>query len=161
MRLAKKLAEFLKGSKVALVIGVGNEMRGDDGAGIALARMLKKTGKMKVMEGGTAPENLTSRIKRLKPSHMIFVDAADFGGRPGEVTLADPSAVAGRSVSTHTLPLSLMAKYLESEIGAKVLIVGIQPEHAIFGGEMSPAVKRSVERLARELEKAFERKGKS
>jgi hydrogenase 3 maturation protease len=154
-KVVARLEEFLKGAKRVVVVGVGNEMRGDDGAGVALARKLKKIKKLTAIEGGVAPENITIKIKRLKPSHLIFVDAADFGGKPGEVIVADPSAIIGKTVSTHTLPLSLMAEYLKHETGARILVLGIQPEHAIFGCEMSQPVKKAVEKLAAEIAKAL------
>ena len=65
----KNLKPELKGASKIVVLGVGSELRGDDIAGILAAENLKgKTSdKLQVLIGGTAPENLTGEIKKLKP----------------------------------------------------------------------------------------------
>jgi hydrogenase 3 maturation protease len=130
-----------------VVVGVGSEMRGDDAAGIEVIKRLRKASKSKnvlLIEGGVVPENLTSKIRRFGPSHVIFIDAADFGARPGEVIIAEPEAITGQSISTHTMPLSILASYLRKRTGAKIALLGIQPENAIVGERMSKSVRVSV-----------------
>ncbi|MDI6643237.1 MAG: hydrogenase maturation peptidase HycI [Candidatus Hodarchaeaceae archaeon] len=152
------LFSFLKGATRVAVVGVGSEMRGDDAAGIEAVRGLReglKSPNVLLIEGGVAPENFTSQIRRFKPSHVIFIDAADFGAEPGQVVLAEPEAITGQSISTHTMPLSILAGYLREQTGAKVALLGIQPARAQLGAEMSEAVRDSIKRtekiLLREL----------
>jgi len=137
-----------------VVVGIGSEMRGDDAVGMEVVRRLRgvlKSPNVFLVEGGVAPENFTSQIRRFKPSHVIFIDATDFGAEPGEVVMAEPEAITGEFVSTHTMPLSILAKYLREQTGAKIALLGIQPARAQMGSEMSEAVKGSVERVKKIL----------
>jgi hydrogenase maturation protease HycI len=141
-----------------VVVGVGSEMRGDDAAGVEVVRRLRKVLKSPnvfLIEGGVAPENFTSKIRRFQPSHVIFIDATDFGAEPGEVVLAEPEAITGESISTHTMSLSILAKYLREQTGAKIALLGIQPARARMGSEMSGAVKDSVKRVEEILLREF------
>lgn len=145
-----ELSSFLKGADRVAIVGVGSEIRGDDAAGIEVVRGLKhklKSSKILLVEGGVVPENFTSHIRRFKPSHVIFIDATDFGARPGEVILAEPEAITGQSISTHTLPLSMLAGYLREQTGAKIMLLGIQPAQARIGAEMSELIKEAVEKV--------------
>jgi hydrogenase 3 maturation protease len=148
------LSSFLKGSTRVVVVGVGSEMRGDDAAGMEVVRRLQRVLKSPhvfLIEGGVAPENFTSQIRRFKPSRVIFIDATDFGAEPGGVVLAEPGAITGQSVSTHTMPLSILAKYLQEQTGAKIALLGIQPARAQMGAEMSGAVKESIKQVEKIL----------
>ena len=145
-----ELSSFLKGADRVAIVGVGSGMRGDDAAGIEVVRGLRyklKSSKVLLIEGGVAPENFTSHIRRFKPSHVIFIDATDFGAEPGEVILAEPEAITGQSISTHTLPLSILADYLREQTRAKIMLLGIQPARAQMGAEMSEPIKDTVEKV--------------
>jgi hydrogenase 3 maturation protease len=128
------------------IVGVGNESKGDDAAGVLAIRKLSDLQGVLVLEGGTSPENVTPPLRRFSPSWVIFVDSVDFGGRPGEFRVFDPLKTSGSHISTHTLPLSLLSKYLEVELGARVLLVGIQPKS--LEGPVSAEVGLGVERVA-------------
>lgn len=130
-----------------VVVGVGSEMRGDDAAGIEVLRGLRrglKSSNILLLEGGVAPENFTSQIRRFGPSHIIFVDATDFSAKPGEIVIAEPEAIIGHSISTHMMPLSILANYLREQTGAKIALLGIQPRQASVGAKMSDPVRDSV-----------------
>ncbi|MBA7594136.1 MAG: hydrogenase maturation peptidase HycI [Hadesarchaea archaeon] len=145
-----ELSSFLKGADRVAIVGVGSEMRGDDAAGIEVVRGLRhklKSSRVLLVEGGVAPESFTSTIRRFKPSHVIFIDATDFGAEPGEVILAEPEAITGQSISTHTLPLSILAGYLREQTGAKIILLGIQPARAQMGAEMGEPIKDAVEKV--------------
>lgn len=149
-----ELSSFLKGAGRVAIIGVGSELRGDDVAGLEVVRRLRrklKSPKVLLVEGGVAPENFTAEIRRFKPSHVFIVDATDFGAEPGEVILAEPEAVVGQSISTHTMPLSILASYLREQTGAKVLLMGVQPASAMMGATMSEQVMRAIDELTATL----------
>jgi hydrogenase maturation protease HycI len=148
--LPLELSFFLKGANRVAIVGIGSEMRGDDAAGIEIVRGLGqklKSSKVLLVEGGVAPENFTSHIRRFKPSHVIFIDATDFKAEPGEVILAESDAITGQSISTHTLPLSMLASYLREQTGAKIVLLGIQPARAQMGAQMSEQIKNTVEKV--------------
>jgi len=142
-------------SKV-VVVGIGSELRGDDAAGVLVARNLKKRVKspnVLIIDAGVAPESFTSRIKEFKPSHVILIDAADFGADPGAVIFTDSTAAVGQSISTHRLPLSVLSDYLRNQASAKVFIVGIQPSKADIGSKMSKKVMGAVGEVTEALAK--------
>jgi len=130
-----------------VLLGVGSELRSDDAAGVLVAQRVGALGWPDVWTflAGTAPENLTGDIKRLSPSHVIIVDAADMHCPPGTVSLLGPEETRGVSFSTHTLPLSVLAGYLETETGCVVIILGIQPLSLEFADAVSAEVLQAVE----------------
>ncbi|MEM4723592.1 MAG: hydrogenase maturation peptidase HycI [Candidatus Hadarchaeum sp.] len=141
------LSSFLNQATRIAIVGVGSDLRGDDAVGVEIVRKLRnriKSPKVLLLEGGVAPENYTSQIRRFRPSHIILIDAADFGARAGDVIVADPGAIAGRPVSTHTIPLSVLTGYLKEQTGAEVVLLGIQPGQVDLGSKMCEAVKNSM-----------------
>ncbi len=142
------LAGLLRGNVV--FVGVGNTLKGDDGAG---PRIAKKTGGI---DAGTAPENFISKITRSKPETVVIFDALDFGGKPGEATVVDAMKTDGILLSTHAIPLSKFACMLKP---AKVWLVGIQPKSIGFGEDMSKEVLKSAGRIADEIAEWKEKTG--
>jgi hydrogenase maturation protease HycI len=134
-------------ARVALV-GIGQELRGDDVAGLlvvrAAGRSLPARDDLLIIEAASAPESFTGPLRRFAPDVVLLIDAADLGGPPGTVTWIDPGAVGGIGASTHTLPLHVFASYLETTIGCAVGIIGIQPASLAFDVPVSTAVHAAV-----------------
>ncbi|MEM2878572.1 MAG: hydrogenase 3 maturation endopeptidase HyCI [Candidatus Hadarchaeales archaeon] len=147
----RDLAEFVRGASRLAIVGVGSDIRGDDGAGVAVLRELRKklgSGRALLVEGGVSPESVTGKLRKFSPSHVVLIDAADFGGVAGEIRVIEPDAISGVSVSTHAMSLSILSEYIVRELGSKVILIGIQPSHAGFKRRMSAEVSRSVSELA-------------
>jgi len=134
-----ELKKLLKGNVV--ILGVGNELRGDDGVGVHIASRVKRRN---FINAGVAPENFVGKIKRMKPERIVIFDALDFGGKPGEVKIVDARKTEGLKISTHSLPLSFFCKLFE-DIG--IYLVGIQPKNNEFGKGMSNEVVERAEKL--------------
>ena len=150
----------LRGARRIVVLGVGNPARGDDGAGLACIRDLRRTRPrlpsfVRLVEAGSVPENFTGRVRVFGPSHVIVVDAARAGRRPGAIFVVQPSRIAHEDVSSHRVPLSWLARYLAETIGCRVLIIGIQPGRTEPGRPLSVAVGKSVERVTAGLARIF------
>ena len=132
------------------MLGVGSELRGDDFAGVRVAQRLTawckraRVDHLAAFEGCAAPENLTGEIARLRPSHVLLVDAAHLGIDAGEVRMIPPDKVAGVSFSTHMLPAPIVLDYLTRACGCKTLVVGIQPAQTDVCGPISPAVAKGI-----------------
>lgn len=157
-------------TRKVVVLGVGNILRGDDGVGPMVVEKLRDWGakgerrpsasgpwSLVAVNAGEAPEAHLGEIREAKPDIVVIVDAVDFGGRPGEVALlrldgegSSNLGVAG--LSTHRIPLPLLARYIKEETGAEVVLVGIQPKRIGFGEGMSEEVERAAEAVARMLE---------
>jgi hydrogenase 3 maturation protease len=134
------------------ILGVGNELNGDDGAGVRvvkeLSARLPATPGVLLINGGTAPENYTGPLRRFRPDLVLEVDAAALGEVPGTARWVDWQEADGLSASTHTLPPSVLAKYLIAELGCQVALIGIQPSSLEMGQPLSPGVERATTELA-------------
>ena len=157
LELMAELTERLKNAASVVVLGIGSELKGDDAAGLLVVEKLSKFQhpKLKVLSGGSAPENLTGEIKKLKPSHLIMADAASIGRPPGEIQLLTPAQIGGISFSTHALPLKVMIGFILEDHPCEVLIIAIQPKHLSFGAEVSPEVKEAAKITAEAIYSAL------
>jgi hydrogenase 3 maturation protease len=130
------------------IMGVGNELNGDDAAGVAVVRALNEAlagqPRLLLIEAGLAPENFTGPLRRFAPNLVLIVDAANMGDEPGSVRWVDWQDTDGLSASTHSLPPSVLATYLIHELGCQVALLGIQAQQVEFGEPVSTPVQRAV-----------------
>ncbi|MBM4042104.1 MAG: hydrogenase 3 maturation endopeptidase HyCI [Planctomycetes bacterium] len=133
------------------VVGIGNPMRGDDGAGPAIVAALPDAPDLARFDAGMAPENWLGPIARAQPRTVLVVDAVDTGDPPGTLQLLRPDAVAGGGVSTHALPLDLFLRTVEERCGAPCLLLAIQPQTVEMRESLSAPVQRAVRRAARAI----------
>jgi hydrogenase 3 maturation protease len=160
--LAKAAARPTK-PKIA-ILGIGNELNGDDGAGVLVVRSLKErfadgsaptdSERFLLIEAGLAPESFTGPIRRFGPEIVLMVDAASMGEAPGEIGVLDWRDSTGFGPSTHLQPPSTLAEYLMHELDCRVILVGIQPAVLDFDAPVSGPVGRAVEDLAEFLLKS-------
>jgi hydrogenase 3 maturation protease len=139
------------------ILGVGNELNGDDGAGLLAVRVIKRTGlpsdRFLLLETGPAPENFTGPVTRFAPDWVLAIDAARMEAPAGHIEPIELDEIAGASAATHGLPLSIVGRYLGAQTGCKVSILGIQVEQTEFGQPLSPAVRRAALQLGKFLAK--------
>ncbi|WP_010479808.1 hydrogenase 3 maturation endopeptidase HyCI [Thermococcus zilligii] len=150
----KALEEIFEGKKRIVICGIGNEVRGDDAFGVLVAEKLKellKGLKVLVLNCGEVPESYMGKIISFKPDLVVFVDAVDFGGEHGELIIADPEGTVGEAVSTHSLPLRLLVKYLKAQTKADFVLIGCQPASTGLFEEPSELIKERAEEVAEEL----------
>lgn len=154
-----ELEEFFKDAKKVLICGIGNDTRGDDAFGVYVVEKLKEmisNQKVVFLNCGEMPESYTGKIIRENPSHVVFIDAVHFEGKPGEIVLADPEGTLGEAFSTHKMPLKLLVRYLKQHTRAKFILIGAQPRQTGLFVEMSEELRESAERLVKILEKILE-----
>ncbi len=128
-----------------MLLGIGNPLRGDDGAGAVVADTLREPGWVTV-NCGTVPENFSSVVRRLQPEVLLLVDAAEMGIPPGEYRRIGKDQVERVALSTHHMPLSLLMEFLADAAG-EIVFVGIQPAVIGCASELSPEVREGVRRL--------------
>lgn len=136
-------------------MGIGNPLRGDDGAGPLvldllydkLVNMDKNTDNVYLLNSESTPENHTGEIRNLKPSHMIIVDAVEFDTTPGSIVIIDKKQIDTFNISTHSMPISFIINYIEETVGSKILTVGIQPKQMNLINKISGDVKGSADEL--------------
>lgn len=137
-----------------IVITVGNELMGDDGAGPLLARLLEQKclPGWEVINGGSVPENCLHQVRDLKPEAVVVVDACEMNLQAGSIRLLCESDIACEFIlSTHRLPLSFFISALK-QLVPEVYFVGIQPAVVAFGLPVSPEVRRAVETVYQKLQ---------
>jgi hydrogenase 3 maturation protease len=145
--LAEHLAPIARPSTV--IIGVGNDMCGDDGAGPMVARRLAGRVPWTIFDTQTVPESFLMKIVNLEPASVILVDALDFGAPPGCVELFDTHQLCGQGPSTHgPAPLAFL-DLLQMMHRCRRTVLGVQPQRVEFGSAMQPAVRRAVDLIAR------------
>lgn len=141
-------------NKVAIV-GIGNSLQGDDAAGVEIAHdlnlLVDDCEHVIIVNAGSAPENLTGVLRRFDPDWVLLIDAADMGEEPGTLRWVDWSETNGISASSHTLPLSVLSRYLVEELKCEVVLLGIQPHTLSFGGPLSGPVQHAVDQLVSEI----------
>lgn len=139
------------------IVGIGNTFRSDDAAGVLVARALLESRFLRaldtvlVMDAGHAPENGTSKLRRFDPDVILLIDAADMAEQPGTIRMIDMGEIEGMSASTHTLPLSILAKYLVLELNCQLALLGIQPASTAVGEEVHPKVLRAVREIVEHI----------
>lgn len=116
-----------------ILLGVGNPLLGDDGAGCFVAEKFSEEG-WKCYNCGTTPENITGIIRREKPERVLIIDAADMGIIPGELRIITKEKIEDAGIGTHQLSLSHLLSYLEN-LSGEVILIGIQPENTEFGND--------------------------
>jgi hydrogenase 3 maturation protease len=156
-KMSRRLVEEImkEGKKPSLLIlCIGNEERGDDAFGPYVAKRLKRLrekGVVEVIDCGTVPENYTDVIRKMEPTHVIIVDAVDFKGSPGDIILSFEPTFDDVSISTHKPSLTLLAKYIQSDIGSKIILLGVQPKSTDWGSNMSDEVLAASELVVKAL----------
>lgn len=134
-----------------VVVGIGNTLRADDGAGSLVAERLRDRHPGVVFDAAQAPENYLAPIRRAEPDVVVLVDAADFGGSPGEVRAATAGDVEGLMMGTHAAPLSMLMKVLGDETRADVRLVAVQVATTTLGEGLTREVADAVESLVSQL----------
>lgn len=75
------------------VVGIGNELRGDDALGCEVARRLLPIAQdhpdWLIIDAGPVPENFSGVLRRFAPQRIFLVDAALMGEPPGAIRLID------------------------------------------------------------------------
>jgi len=149
------LRRRLRGARRVAIIGVGDELMPSDRLGMLAAREIDRLQlpAARVFYAGTVPESVTGPVRRYRPSHILFLDAADMGARPGAVAVVDPDRVRARLFTTHALPLSVVMEYLGRDTKAGVTLVGIQPEMEAFGPSPSAREQAGLTHLVAAIQR--------
>ncbi len=121
-----------------ILLGIGNSLRGDDGAGSFIARNFHHHLWIS-LDSGTAPENFTSKIKDVKPNLLIIIDAAELNLASGAFRIIPYNKISELQFSTHSIPLSFLLDYLKS-FCKEIIMIGIQPGSTNLSDNLSQNV---------------------
>ena len=78
----------------------------------------------------------------------MLVDAADFGGKPGEAQLLEPELLLAKGISTHDMSLQFFIDSLQGEGGITVSFLAFQPQSTRLGYEPSREVIAGARNIA-------------
>jgi len=149
-KLRNQLYAWLKGYRRLVVLGIGNPLRGDDAVGLRIIQNLmgKVPDDVLLLECEMVPENYLSKIEQFKPTHVLMVDAAQLNEEAGASRLISVKEIAGTALSTHTLPLSFLAEIIQQNVGADVMLFGVQPESIEFREGLSSKLQEASREIA-------------
>jgi len=140
-----------------LVLGVGNDWRGDDAAGLEVARLLRSTTPpvARIVEYEGEPSGLIDEWQGA--GDVVLVDAVSSGAPPGTVHRLDP--LGGPlphdlfRASTHHLGVAEaveLARALE-RLPSRLALYGIEGRDFDAGAALGPEVRSAVYQVAGEI----------
>ena len=138
----------------AVVIGVGNPLRGDDAVGLEVARRVRESAPpgVVVLERDGEPAALLEAWEGARA--VILVDAVCSGAEPGTVHRFDVSEgelpVAPGGVSSHGLGVGEaieLARVL-GRLPARAVLFGIEADDTGLGAEPTSAIRGAIDEVA-------------
>lgn len=168
MRLARQ-ATLREGPMHAVpaiaVLGLGNILLCDEGVGVHALHALENGGGCppgtQFVDGGTVSFALASYLQDCEA--LIVFDAAEFGGRPGDVRLFEGAAMdtflgSNRRHTVHEVSLlDLMAvAALSDRLPARRALIAIQPESFDWSDTPSPSVAAALPVACAEALRVFQ-----
>jgi hydrogenase 3 maturation protease len=141
----------LKGKRFG-VVGVGNVLKGDDGAGPGRgARRAARGARFPFVDACEVPENYGGWVAKQGLDAVVFVDAVDFGGVPGEWRVIPFEDLMHSASSTHRLSLHFLIHYLTEQWKGDAILAGVQPKSMKLADGLSPEVEAGIGELAATL----------
>jgi hydrogenase 3 maturation protease len=153
--LMEELRTWLRPATKVVVAGIGNSIRTDDYVGVKVVEDLqgKVSAAVHLIECETVPESFVDEIVQIRPSHVLLIDAAILGLRPGTVHLYMVDEVMNvPTISSHTLPLRVFCDYLKLLTGTNIALILIEPRNTDFGEGMTSDVQEAGERVKAALQ---------
>jgi len=144
----------LDGSKT-IIVGIGNTLKGDDGAGPEVCHCIKDRINAEVIDIGTVPENYIQTIIGKTPKNLLVIDATDSGDAPGTINIFKPLHLSSLAFSTHTLSPVFFVNMIQKNIDVDVWFIGIQPAQTQFSQSLSEPVQKAVLQISDILTKTF------
>lgn len=149
-----------------VVIGIGQALRGDDGAGLAAVRVWQQT-----YPGSASRSNVRVELAELPGIGLlsllegtraaILVDAVRSGGLPGTVHIlseADLSNPHASSASAHgwgvAETLALGRQLSPQQMPGSIQLIGIEAGEIGMGEAISPPVAAALTKAASKIEQA-------
>lgn len=138
-----------------LVLGLGNPVMGDDGAGLAAVARLQERWRagpgVEFADGGT----WGMRLLPLLQDHprVLFLDAVNHGAAPGALVRLEgeaiPRGLGHGKLSPHQVDLQdlLGAATLTGRVPQEMIVLGVQPAEVTMRVGLSPAVEAALEGL--------------
>jgi hydrogenase maturation protease len=136
-----------------VVLGIGNTLLGDEGAGVHALRALRARATdladVEYLDGGTLSFTLAAPIGEAE--HLIVIDAAQLNAAPGTIRMFEDDEMdrflgSRRKASVHEVGLiDLMAMArLAGSFPQRRALIGIQPEYLDWAEAPTSAVAAAI-----------------
>ena len=141
-----------------VIIGVGNEYRSDDGAGIAVARRLRARSPSGVTILEESGEGAALIQAWQGATWVMLVDAVRSGAPPGTIHCLDARAAAVPTgffhYSSHAFSVAEAVELARSldQLPLHLFVYGIEGSNFAAGVSLSPAVEQAVEAVVERAE---------
>ena len=148
--------QFLKDSGPSilnvLVLGIGNILLSDEGAGVRAVEELRNRydcpDTVEIVDGGTVGFELLPYFE--DRSHILILDAVNTGNKPGTIVrIDDPPAFLQKKISPHQIGLAdvMGIAIITDNMPQNIALFGIEPKDLSTGLELSPEVARNLSQL--------------
>jgi hydrogenase maturation protease len=146
-----------------LVLGLGNLVHADDGAGVHAIQRLSADPRVPpgivLLDGGTQGLGLLHHISGVR--RLLVIDAVDAGQTPGTVLRFEGKALQGLpgKASVHSLGFAdmMVALQLLGETPPEVVVIGVQPQSTDWGAELTDSVAKALPGLMDSVVSELER----
>ncbi len=133
-----------------VVVGVGNSIHRDDGAGIHALQRLQQDPRLPTgvtfIDGGTSGIDLLADLHDCR--RLLLLDAVDVGERAGTVVRMAGGELCGLAcgASVHQLGIAdlLATLPLVSDMPREIVLLGVQPASTEWGTELSAPVEAAL-----------------
>ena len=136
-----------------LVLGIGNVLLQDEGAGVHAIRLLAgladQRNDIELMDGGTLSFTLACSIE--DTDNLIVIDAANYDGKPGTTRVFEGEQMdeflgSNRRLSVHEVSLiDLFAiAHLADRLPKRRALIGIQPQTVAWGDAPTTPVAGAI-----------------
>ena len=148
--------QFLKDSGQSvlnvLVLGIGNILLSDEGAGVKAVEELQNrydcSDAVEIVDGGTVGFELLPYFENR--SHILIIDAVKTGNKPGTIVrIDDPPAFFQKKVSPHQIGLAdvMGIAVITDNMPQNIALFGIEPKELSTGLELSQEVAGNLSQL--------------
>ncbi|MDH4083276.1 MAG: hydrogenase maturation protease [Nitrospira sp.] len=139
------------------IIGLGNDLRGDDAVGLLTVRRLRQAigDRAEVIEAGMVGVDLIELMKGA--SVVILIDAARSGKAPGSVHRLDASAspISGQVFprSSHAIGVSEAIELARAMdvLPATVIVYGVEVGDMEVGQPLSPPLGEALDQVVKQI----------
>lgn len=153
-------------SSTILVLGVGNTLCTDDGAGVHVVELLRRDASLDgrgvlFLDGGTIALSLLPEIQN--SNAVIVVDAAEIGAEPGAVRSFEGAAMdaqlKGKKRTAHEVAVAdlFAAAEFSGSLPGKRALVAIQPASTSLGLDPTAPVQAAIPRACLAVRTLIER----
>ncbi len=141
------------GAPSVAVIGVGNDLRGDDAAGLVAARALRERvpAGVDVLEREGEPTALLDAWAGA--GSVVVIDAVASGARPGTLHRLDaaaapiPARLGGSSTHAFSVGEAVELGRALDRLPDRLVVFGVEGTRFEAGDRMAPEVERGLERV--------------